>query len=68
MGGKMSDYFIPQSELMHRVVSQRIGPRVSRFQTGPDITYSKERYCDREIVLIAIDGAINYLKQRLQAH
>ena len=64
--GKVSDFFIPQTELEHHLVSQRIGPRVSRFDKGPDKTYSKERYCDREIVLMAIDRAINHLKQLLQ--
>lgn len=65
VGGKVSDFFIPQSELKRRVASQRIGPRFSRHDTGPDITYSKERYCDRQIVLLAVNRAINHLKQRL---
>lgn len=65
--GKASDFIIPQSELKHRVISHKIGPRVSRFDKGPDTTYSEVRYCDREVCLLSIDRAINHLQHRLQS-
>jgi hypothetical protein len=53
------DYFrIPDAELKHRVTSTGRGPR----GTGPpENTYSTARYCDREMFLIKLNGALHYL-------
>lgn len=60
-GRDLAAFFIPESELTYHVTSMRSGPRLPRFDTGPDINYSKERYCDEVRFSIALKGAVNYL-------
>lgn len=56
----MARFRIPPDELRTRITSYG-APRIGN-RPGAKPTYSKERYCDRAIFLIAIDNAINSLK------
>jgi DNA-binding transcriptional ArsR family regulator len=61
----LSQFFIPQKELERRIESFPTGPNIPRHPRA-EVEYSKERYCDRAIFLLALDLAINHLKQELR--
>jgi hypothetical protein len=56
----LSYYRIPSGELARQVTSTSYGPRLPRHPR-PETTYSQERYCDSEIFLIALKGAVNFI-------
>ena len=66
LGCDLSSFFIPDSELKRHVTSSRYGPRIPRIHTGPDVTYSNERYCDGDRFQIALAGAMNLISGYLQ--
>ena len=53
----LSRFFIPTSELHHRNKLTGHRNRFGGFETAPSMV----RYCDREMFLITIKGAIHYL-------
>ncbi|HZG52485.1 MAG TPA: hypothetical protein VEZ40_10145 [Pyrinomonadaceae bacterium] len=56
-GHDLADFFIPESEL-HRIrVLTGSQTRFGGFETAP----SSERYCDRDLFLIKIKGAMHYV-------
>ena|SRR6185369_16570112 len=63
----LSPFFIPPNELEHHVTSFRYGPRIPRIHTGPDVTYSDERYCDEARFQIALSAALNFISGYLQS-
>jgi hypothetical protein len=65
-GCDLSPFFIPNSELDHHVTSFRSGPRLPSQRGTPDVTYSKERFCDGDRFQIALAGAINLINGYLQ--
>lgn|GEM_PF-3317957 len=67
VGCDLNPFFIPASELEHHVTSFRYGPRIPRIHTGPDVTYSDERYCDEARFQIALSGAMNFISGYLQS-
>ncbi len=67
LGCDLSSFFIPDNQLEHHVTSFRYGPRLPSRRNQPDVTYSKDRYCDRSRFEIALTGAMNLIGGYLQA-
>jgi len=49
-----------------RVPNQEINPRVTSISYGGGKTYSSESYCQREFLLMKIDGVLGYFTYLLQ--
>lgn len=56
-GHDLADFFIPTSELHRIQVLTGSRTRFGGFESAP----SSERYCDRDLFVIKIKGAIHYL-------
>lgn len=60
-GADLTDFFISRSEITRQETGRRIGPRIARLDRGPDVSYTEERFCDRDMFLIQLGAAINYI-------
>lgn len=67
LGCDLSPFLIPANELERHVTSFRYGRRIPRIHTGPDVTYSDERYCDEARFQIALTAAMNFISGHLQS-
>lgn len=53
---KLGEFKVPENEIVHKVTSWGRGSE----------TYSSQKYCDREYILMKIDGILGYFTLSLQ--
>jgi len=63
----LTPFKISMAELQHQVTGRRVGPRLSRYDNEPAVSYSQQRYCDRPVFITQIHGATKFIEEVVQS-